>query len=190
MPNNVSREIKDSLQEYSKLLLKWNNKINLISKTTEIDLWDRHIEDSLQLERFLDKAETILDIGSGGGLPGVVLSIMGFRLILVECDLRKASFLRETIRKLGLKAELIEERVENIKVKCNTITSRAFASVESILDHTQNIDCGRFLLLKGKNVDKELLDANKKWIFDYKKYKSITSEDSCILEITNAQRKA
>lgn len=187
---NVSREIKDNLKLYVDLLLKWNKKINLISKVTEVDVWTRHIEDSLQLVEFLDKGEIVMDVGSGGGLPGFVLGVCGYEVLIVECDSRKVSFLREAQRLVGAKVSLIEERVENLGVKCDVVVCRGFASIARILKLTQGVDCGRFLLLKGKNTEEELLEANKEWIFDYKKYRSKTSEESCVLEITNAKKRA
>lgn len=189
MPN-VSRGIQDKLQKYVDLLLKWNKKINLISKNTEVDVWNRHIEDSMQLSEYLPKEGVVVDVGSGAGLPGVVLAVLGYDITLVECDSRKVCFLREIVRSLGLDVSIVEERVENISAETGVVVCRGFASVEKILEVTQGIECDRFLLLKGKNLDTELLDAKKEWIFDCKKYRSITSVESCVLEITNAKKKA
>jgi 16S rRNA (guanine527-N7)-methyltransferase len=185
--SEVSRE---TLDKYVELLLKWNKKINLISKNTEKDVWDRHILDSLQLTKYLDKEENVLDVGSGAGLPGIVLSIAGYNLKMIECDTRKMSFLREAVRICGLKAELIHDRIENVKAEGEVLVARGFASINDILKLTTDIRCDRYLLLKGKNTDIELAVANKEWNFDYKRYKSISADDSSIVEITNVQRKS
>lgn len=190
MLSDVSHETKDKIKLYKKLLLKWNQKINLISKRTEGEFDDRHVLDSLQLSDLLSKEEKIIDIGTGAGLPGCVLAIVGYNVVLVDSDTRKISFLREVVRRLGLKVEIIEDRAENVVDKCTTIVCRGFASIDRIFKLTSNIECDRFLLLKGKNVEDELVEANKKWIFSCKKYKSITSEEACILEITNVRKKA
>lgn len=187
---NLDEVSRETLDKYVKLLLKWNKRINLISKNTEEDIWHRHILDSLQLTKYLGKREEVLDIGSGGGLPGIVLAIIGHNVKMVECDTRKISFLREVIRVCDLKAELLEDRVENVREKKDVLVARGFASISDILKLTIDIKCDRYLLLKGKNADFELDVANKEWNFDYKRYKSISASDSSIVEITNAQRKS
>lgn len=187
---NVSHETKDKLESYKKLLLKWNQKINLISKASEDDVEKRHIMDSLQIERFFSGGEKIVDVGTGAGLPGCVLAILGYEVVLVDSDSRKVSFLREAVRKLGIKAMIIEDRVERVRESCDVLVCRGFASVSRIFEVTQNIESDRFILLKGKNAKDELKEANKNWKFDCKKYKSITSDEGCILEIKNVKRKS
>lgn len=186
---DVSREIQDKLEEYKKLLLKWNQKINLVSKNTENDVDVRHIDDSLQIRDYLSIEENIIDLGSGGGLPGIILGILGYKVSLVEADSRKCAFLREVIRRLGLDVCVIEERAEKLKIDCDTVIARGFADINKIFDLTTCIKSDRFLLLKGKNAREEVVDAEKNWIFNYKKYKSITAEDAFILDIDNVRKK-
>lgn len=183
---DVSRE---TLDKYVDLLLKWNKKINLISKSTEEDVWNRHIIDSLQLTKFIDKSNKIVDLGSGGGLPGIVLAIAGYDVSLVECDLRKMIFLKEVGRVLKLDIKYIENRVEEIELNCDIVTARGFTNINNLFKITNGIVCDKFLLLKGKSLDKEIEEANKEWNFNYKRYKSISADDSNIIEITNAKRK-
>lgn len=185
----VSRETTDKLDIYKKLLLKWNKKINLISKNTEKNIDLRHIDDSLQLRKYINVNDNIIDLGAGGGLPGIVLAIAGYKVKLVESDTRKCSFLREIVRKIKLEAEIIEGRVEEVKSSCDVIVARGFAEINRIFDLTQKIRCERFLLLKGKNSQEEIDNAEKDWIFDYKKYKSISADDSFILDINNVRKK-
>ena len=108
---DVSREAEEKLSEYVNLLLKWNERINLISKSTEKDVWLRHIIDSAQLKDFLNNDDVIVDVGTGAGLPGIVLSILGANTTLIECDSRKVSFLYEVSRILEIHPTIIDDRI-------------------------------------------------------------------------------
>jgi 16S rRNA (guanine527-N7)-methyltransferase len=187
----VSCETIDKLRIYVEVLLKWNKKINLISKNTIPDVWMRHIVDSAQIIKFLEnRNQSIADIGSGAGLPGVILNILGIENItLVESDERKTSFLREVSRLLGLNLTIINERVENLLIESDIIISRGLSSLNNMLDKTSNIQYYRILLPKGKNVELEITNAKKYWEFDCKKHQSITSIDSYILDITNVRKR-
>lgn len=185
------------LEDYIELLLKWNAKINLISKSTENEIWDRHIEDSIQLNEYLEPNSTIIDFGSGGGLPAIPLAIFGHNVTMVESDLRKATFLRETNRKLELGAKIENKRAEKLNLNLTNgdseliITARAFADLEKILEigHSflanHQITNYKFLLLKGENVSRETLQASKKWQFDLEEFSSKTNKNSKILLINN-----
>jgi 16S rRNA (guanine527-N7)-methyltransferase len=188
---NVPCETIDKLRIYVEILLKWNKKINLISKNTIPDIWMRHIVDSAQISKFLEKKQQIiLDIGSGAGLPGIILGIIGMEnIILVESDERKTSFLQEASRLLSLNLEIINDRVENLFIASDVIVSRGFSALDNMLDKTKKIQYSRILLLKGKNAELEIADAKKLWDFDCKKYPSITSMDSYILDITNVRKR-
>ena len=95
---NVSREVNHALLNYQNLLLKWNKAINLISRNSEKDIWERHILDSLQLLKYIDFSDIIIDIGSGGGFPGIVLSICGVKnTVVIESDKKKSVFLQESL---------------------------------------------------------------------------------------------
>ena len=124
----VPHETFEKLSAYVDLLLKWNSKINLISKNTVDEVWIRHILDSAQIIKYIeDKSYRVLDVGSGAGLPGIILSILGVENItLVDSDQRKCSFLLEAARLLNLKLKVINDRVENICDKefdvCREIT--------------------------------------------------------------------
>src|SRR5690606_9447814 len=126
----TSRETLQRLKEYQALLLKWNKAINLISKSTEENCWERHILDSLQLLNYIqDKDIHLVDIGSGAGLPGIVLSIAGVRRVtIVESDQRKCSFLLQASKLSSNKIEIVNDRIENLKgLSCDILTARAFA---------------------------------------------------------------
>lgn len=185
----IDNSHRDLLKQYRELLLKWNSKINLISRSTEKDIWHRHIEDSLQIKKFLGNEEKIIDIGSGAGLPGMVLAIEGFQTTLIECDIRKVAFLQEVSRILEVEVKIVNDRVERLRLDCDTIICRGFAPLSRIFSYTNKAKYGRFLLLKGKNVQQEIEEANKEWIFEYKAYTSTTSVESSILEVINVQPK-
>ncbi len=184
----ISRETKKQIDEYQRLLLKWNEKINLISKNALNDFWQRHILDSLQLMQFISSHDIeILDIGSGAGLPGLILSFAGIKCVrLVESDSRKAAFLYEAAKISCNKVTVINDRIENLSLACDVITARAFAELARIFELTKKITIRqKYLLLKGENYQKELANAQKTWLFDIEKYDSITSNKSKILAIKN-----
>ncbi len=183
---NVSR---GGLVEYQSLLLKWNKSINMISKNSEYDLWERHILDSLQLIKYIKLDERVVDIGSGAGLPGVILSIGGVKdVTLVESDSRKAVFLRQASKLSLNKINIIEERLDNnFEGDYDILTSRGFGSISNILQLTSNLKLSKMLLLKGKNCDKEVIEASKHWLFNVLLHDSITG-DGKIVEISNIKR--
>ena len=193
--------MEDQLHKYVELLLKWNAKINLISKSTEAEIWDRHIADSMQLNEHLQPNSTIIDLGSGGGLPAIPLAIMGHNVTLVESDKRKCIFLREALRTLGVNASIENKRAENLQINLTNatseliITARAFADLQKILEignsflAKHNITNYKFLLLKGENVSRETLEAKTKWQFDLAEFDSKTNKNAKILAITNLKLK-
>ncbi|MCL4170695.1 UNVERIFIED_CONTAM: hypothetical protein GTU68_049362, partial [Idotea baltica] len=134
---NVSRETFAALQAYAALLEKWNPKINLVSKSSLQDLWNRHILDSAQLFSLVQHPHnTWADLGSGGGFPGLVIAIMALesgspdQVILIESDTRKAAFLRTVIRELGLRASVINKRIEQVDpLDADVISARALADL-------------------------------------------------------------
>lgn len=158
---NVSRETIDQLTLYLALLEKWQPRINLVSSSTLADAWRRHVLDSAQLVSFLPENDVhILDIGSGAGFPGLVLSIItGNRLTLVESDQRKTVFLQTVIRELGLTASVKNARIEVIPtLGADIVTARALASVERLLKllERQLPSVERCLFLKGATLQEEL----------------------------------
>ena len=185
----VSRENKYKLRQYIDLLIKWNKAINLVSSNSIKDIERRHILDSIQLLNYIEKKDiSVLDLGSGAGLPGVVLSICGIKkMVLVESDERKAAFLLQASK---ISPELIEiknSRAETLPADSyDVVVSRAFADLSSILNYCRNIEVKeKFLLLKGKTYEEEIIQARKHWLFKVKIHDSITSIEGKILEITN-----
>ena len=188
---DVSREMLDKLSFYVQLLLKWNKSINLISKNTVDDLWTRHILDSAQLVKFIENKDlALVDIGTGAGLPGVILSILGVKNVtLIESDTKKCNFLLEISRILGLNLKIVNDRIENVKLNVDLLTARGLSSLNSMFYSTNGLGFSRMLLLKGEQVDLELAEAKTGWEFQCKKHNSITKSGSYILDIVDVQRK-
>ena len=186
---NVSHETLSQLSSYHDLLLKWQKRLNLISPNTIGNIWNRHILDCAQLCSFLPTERyCILDVGSGAGLPGVILSVLtNHEIHLVESDKRKCAFLRTVISRINLTAEVHEKRLEEMpNINPDIITARAFAPIPRLLTLTekQHHSGLRFLLLKGRDVNSELINMSSwKKLRVLNRHASITSKDGCILEL-------
>ena len=195
----VSRETIASLNIYEALLLENNRKFNLISKSTENILKTRHILDSAQAIDFIDKSSKICaDLGTGAGFPGIVLSILfkerkyPIRVDLYEKSPKKCQFLTQVVTKLDLDALVLEKNVlEQKNLEVGTIVARAFKPIQSIFEIvTKNFkNFKNLILFLGKNGKETLLDASKVWEYEYKERKSITSDDSLILNIKKIRKK-
>lgn len=185
---SISRETFDVLKNYQELVFKWNKTINLVSSKNLENFWERHIIDSLQLLKFIDnKNISLIDVGSGAGLPGVVLSIAGIKNVtLVESDARKAAFLLQAAGISSNKIDIINDRIENVTLNCDILTSRAWTNIDNIFKLTDKINIAdKYLLMKGENCKHEIELAHKNWNFDSIENGSITSEMSKIIEIKN-----
>lgn len=188
---NVSRETFLRLKEYEKLLFKWNAKINLVSRSTLDNFWNRHVLDSAQfLSSVSEKAGKWVDLGSGGGLPGLVVAILSDeiepvnKLFLVEADVRKAVFLKTVCRELGLKVEVYNNRIEELPLmSANIVSARALAPLKTLCLYAKNHleKDGVAVFAKGENWKAELDEAQKKWIFNYEAVKSTLHEGSVVL---------
>ncbi|MSO96975.1 MAG: 16S rRNA (guanine(527)-N(7))-methyltransferase RsmG [Rhodospirillaceae bacterium] len=168
MTENVPRGTIERLETFVALLLTWNKRINLISKTTEPDVWRRHILDSAQLYPLIPQnCSSLVDLGSGAGFPGLVLSIMGVRGVrLVESDARKAAFLREAARVSQAGAQILNQRSEKVTPgPVDVITARALAPMPELLALAQPFLGPKTicLFLKGQHIDAELTQAHKMW---------------------------
>ena len=191
----VSRETIEQLHKLELLLLKWNPTINLVAKSTLANLWSRHFVDSAQLYE-LGKHGSWLDLGSGGGFPGLVVAVLAeageqsFKLTLVESDQRKATFLRTALRELGLTAQVIPARIEQIPPQmADTISARALAPLTKLLEYSARHlkPDGHCLFPKGANWREEVEAARHKWHFDHTTYPSKTDPDGAILVVKAIQ---
>ena len=195
----VSRETINSLNKYEKILLKNNKKFNLISKSSEKVIKIRHILDSAQVIDLIDKnCNLCVDLGSGAGFPGIVLAVLmkdrgsTTRMELYEKSPKKCKFLCKIVNELNLNARVIQKNVlEENNLNANTIIARAFKPIQSIFELvTKNFNkFENLILFLGKNGKQTLLDASKVWEFEYKERKSITSDDSYIINIKQIRKK-
>ena len=185
---DVSRETHEKLIVYCQEIIRWNKTINLVSKSSLTDLWSRHILDSAQIYG-LGQGGLWMDIGSGGGLPGMVVSIMGAQdVVLVESDLRKSTFLRQTARVLGLNIRVLNQRIESIPpMQANTVSARALAPLSNLLGYAQNhlVPDGVAVFPKGRLAAEELAEASLQWRFDVTSHASVTDPTASVLVLKN-----
>ena len=180
-------------------MLKNNNKFNLIGKSTENIIKTRHILDSAQAIDFIDKNIKICaDLGSGAGFPGIILSILikekkyPIKIDLYEKSQKKCQFLSKVIHNLSLNASVLKKDVTKEKnLKADTIIARAFKPIQTIFEIvTENFkNYKNLILFLGKNGKETLLDASKVWEFEYKEQRSVTSDDSLVINIENIRKK-
>jgi 16S rRNA (guanine527-N7)-methyltransferase len=188
---NVSRETHERLIAYCHLIEKWNKIINLVSKSSIDQIWQRHLLDSAQIYRFGAPSGLWLDIGSGGGLPGIVMSILGADVVLVESDQRKATFLRETGRVLGLNLRVLNDRVTSISpMSAKTLSARALAPLTTLLDYAKyHLDeSGVAVFSKGKSAAAEIDEARKAWRFECETNESLTDPLAAVLVIKDIRK--
>ena len=164
---NVSRETIEKFKLFLELLEKWQKKINLVGKSTLLDPWKRHIIDCGQITRLIQpKCSMVLDLGTGAGLPGIILSIMGVKNVqLVESDHKKAAFLQEASRLCKISTKITVKRVENLQnMRANYVVARAFAPMEKALLAAKNQinKETKFVLHKGNNAINEIEEVKKK----------------------------
>ncbi len=197
---NVSRETLIELYDYSTYIISKNKEINLISKSSEKTIKTRHIDDSAQTIDFIDKKEIKIctDLGSGAGLPGIVLAILMkrknplFKVNLYEKSFHKSNFLREMSKKFNLNTEIYQKNIfEEKNLKTDVIISRAFKPLPVLLEiASKNFKNFKYIIFfLGKSGKKILKDALRKWKFDYEVRKSLTSEESLVIKISNLQKK-
>ena len=177
--------ILQKLDEYKKILIDENKKINLIGKSTVENFDERHLLDCIQIIKFLPhKNKTHMDIGTGAGLPGIILSIIGYKnLHLVEKSVKKSIFLENCKSRLGLDYEVHNKSIAEISdINISYVTARAFAPIEKIISITKKIinKNTKFILLKGKSYLYELQFINKQKFF-WETHPSITSDESKII---------
>ena len=190
--SSVSRETVDKLTLYVQLLHLWNGRINLISRGDEALVWERHIEDSLQLLSLMPETTTdAVDVGSGAGFPGLVLAIAsGVPFTLIESDVRKSAFLREAVRITNAPARVLAIRAEEANICASLVTARALASLPRLLDLCFPLlePDGKLLFLKGAGVEAEIADVQGEWTMRIERHISVTGGGGMILRISEVER--
>ena len=196
----VSRETIRSLKKYEDMLIKANNKVNLVGNSTIGQIWIRHFLDSAQVIDFIDKkCNSLIDIGSGAGFPGLILAIAAkdrkipIKIKLIEKSPKKVKFLKEIINQLNLNVKVLNQNVleQQNKFMSDVFVARAFKPLKTILElmHNKAENWKKILIFLGKTGQDELLQASKSWDIKYKQRVSVTSSDSMIIEINNLKKK-
>ena len=196
---NVSRETFPILEEFISLILDENRKINLISPNSETNLRKRHIVDCAQIIDLIDKKEkTCTELGSGAGLPGIVMAILikymnlDIKVNLYEKSFHKSNFLKSVSEKLNLKTQIFQKDIFNEKnLVTGSIFARAFKPLPIILDILDKSfkNYSNLIVFMGKNGKQSLKEAFNEWEFEYKQIASVTSKDSFLLNIKKIKRK-
>jgi 16S rRNA (guanine527-N7)-methyltransferase len=193
----VSRETEKRLDRFVEVLLHWQGKLNLVAPSTLQELWTRHIADSLQLLALAPEARIWVDLGSGGGFPGLPIALAGpagTMVHLIESNGKKAAFLREAVRATGAGAVIHQMRAETFGETCaenvHAVTARALAPLKTLCKQAfPLIDRGAIgLFPKGQDVDAELTDAAKYWRLEASKVPSKTAPKSSIVVIHSLGR--
>lgn len=195
---NVSRETKAQLELFVDLVKKWTPKVNLISKNSVPEIWTRHVEDSIQVAGLARDTTKWLDIGSGAGFPGLVVSIclkgakQHCKMTLIESDQRKCAFLRTVVRELDLDVSVIGRRIEEHPPQIATVMSaRALAPLSRLFEYADLHlgPQGVGIFHKGATWQKELAEASEAWSFQHDVITSRTDQGAAILVIKDIKKK-
>jgi 16S rRNA (guanine527-N7)-methyltransferase len=197
----VSRETQGRLEHFAALFLKWSRSINLVAPSTVKDLWDRHIADSAQIFQLCPEPIHWVDLGSGGGFPGIVTAILlaevgSGRVDLIESNQKKAAFLRVCLMECEARGAVHAIRIEaaaSAIPTCDAVSARALADLEALMGYAApwaaDNEKLRLLLHKGRDYQREVEKARGRWEFDLLKHVSVVDPDSVILEIARPRRK-
>jgi 16S rRNA (guanine527-N7)-methyltransferase len=197
----VSRETSEKLEHFAALFQKWAKSINLVAPSTLSDFWQRHIADSAQIFELFPGPKRWVDLGSGGGFPGIITAIFLAELgdgwvHLVESNNKKAAFLRVALTETGARGSVHAIRIEEaitIIPECDAISARALADLPQLLDY-----CMPWMMAdrnphaffhKGRDYQQEVDKAVGRFQFDLVKHGSVVEPDSVVLEIANLSRK-
>jgi 16S rRNA (guanine527-N7)-methyltransferase len=190
---DVPRETEQKLRAFGDLLLAENARQNLISKASVAQYWERHVMDSAQLLRFAPRDADWLDIGSGPGLPGLVLAILGVRAItLVEPRRLRTEFLERSVADLRLgNVRVVTGKVEQVGDRYDVVTARAVAPLARLLDMAERLTGpeGHWVLPKGRSAAKELEEARRTWQGEFRLEPSLTDPESRIVVATRVRRR-
>lgn len=193
----VSRETFLQLQEFAQLFRKWNQRINLAAGSTEHELWRRHILDSAQLGRIEPNARKWVDLGSGGGFPGLVVAFLlrerGGSIDLIESNRKKTAFLQMVAGTYKLPARIVAQRIEAAYepgAPVDVVTARALAPLDKLLDLSAPwLEAGaRALFHKGRDYRREVAESAHRWRFDLLEHRSLVDDESVVLDIRNLRR--
>ena len=190
----LTRTQVSKIERYVLEMFEFNKHTNIVGRSTLENVWERHIADSLQLSLFISKKKfKIFDLGTGGGLPGIPLSVLGHdNVFMVDSVGKKIDFVRGVIKLLSLSAKTQKKRIEQLNIgKADLIVSRALAPLNKLLSYSllHSNKNTTSLFLKGRNVYNEIEMAKKNFYFNFQIFKSISSKEGCVLKIKNIKTK-
>jgi 16S rRNA (guanine527-N7)-methyltransferase len=196
----VSRETQQRLEHFASLFQKWARSINLVAASTLDELWDRHISDSAQIFGLEPLPNRWIDLGSGGGFPGIITAIFLTELNdgwvnLIESNQKKAAFLRVALAETGARGSVHPVRIEaaqQLVPTCDLISARALAELDMLMALSSSWMEGRetrAYFHKGRDYERELAKARGSWDFDLVEHRSAVERDSVILEISQLRRR-
>ena len=180
----VSRETVEKLEHYRAMVVEESARQNLVSKASLNDFWSRHVLDSAQLFRFVPEESSWADIGSGAGLPGIVIACLtAGPVLLIETRRLRVDFLRSVVDRLGLNAQVHHGKAESASGHYDVITARAVAPLSRLLEISHHLSTGNslFLFPKGKSAESELADARTAWQGSFHVERSMTDPHSSIV---------
>lgn len=195
---HVKHAAWDDLTKFGEMLAAQNQVMNLVGPATIPNYWQRHVLDSAQLLNYLPNAKTWADLGAGAGFPGIVLAILfkhnttdeGQKIWLIDSLGKRCRFLQTVVDELNLPAIVRNDRVENVELKVDIVTARAFAPMERLLTYSETFfkKGAEAWILKGENVDSELQDASKTWRYEVEKYTSVSDSRGRIVHLKRVSR--
>ena len=191
---DLNKRQVEKVDFYLSSIIKHNKHTNLVGKSTIENIWDRHVLDCLQLTKHITNNKLkILDLGTGAGLPGVLLSIVGYqRVLMIDSVKKKTDFVRQIIKELSLGAKIQNKRIEKPPTSQHDIVvSRALAPLVKLLTYARMYSNKNttLLFLKGRNAISEIDIATKVYFFEFEKIKSLSSDEGCVLKINNIKNK-
>lgn len=189
---SVSRETFEKIKLFCSFLEKWNKRFNLVGPKEIASLLERHVLDSIQIAKLLEPSKKILDIGSGGGFPGIILGILGFKdITLCEINKKKSIFLKEISFKLNLNCTILNKDVFSINQKFDCVVSRAFSCLDNLLFVMEKVsrETTEGFFFKSEKYPIEILEAQKRWLFQHRVIESLTKNGSVIINIRNLSKK-
>ena len=191
---NLNNMEIEKIEFFINSIINHNQHTNLVGKSTIENIWDRHVLDCLQLTKYIsNKKLKILDLGTGPGLPGVLLSIIGYQnVLMIDSIKKKTDFVKKMVKELSLSAKIQNKRIEKTPTsQQDIILSRALAPLIKLLTYARmhSNKNTTSLFLKGRNVNIEIDKAMKEYFFDFEKIESISSGGGCILQIKNIKNK-
>ena len=190
---NIHVDQKESFRKYINELCKWNSQTNLVGISTLIDPYNSHILDCLQITKFIkNKQKSIIDLGTGAGLPGVVLAIVNYsNVFLIDSNIKKIKFLKHIAKELNLSFKIFYSRIEDFKyLKFDYIVSRALSGLDKLLFYSIKLSHNetKMIFLKGEKILSEIETAEKLWKFDYTLRDSISDTRCKIILIENLRK--